>query len=148
MTLFVPASRGSEQALAEASPGGIKGSAAQAPTVRNITIFERRDVLAATRAAHAQQVKDRYAEIGRLTTQLSWLKKAAALPYDIRRALIELSAETLSLRSQAALLNITRICPPFRHRHARWRAHIGSQGFCTLQYAFLLAHEIVRYFAA
>jgi len=39
------------------------------------TIFERRDDLAATRAAHAQQVEDLYAEIGRLTTQLNWLKK-------------------------------------------------------------------------
>lgn len=39
------------------------------------TIFERRDDLATTKAAHAQQVEDLYAEIGRLTTQLNWLKK-------------------------------------------------------------------------
>src|SRR5262245_40181391 len=39
------------------------------------TLFERRDDLVAAKAAHAQQVEDLYAEIGRLTTQLNWLKK-------------------------------------------------------------------------
>jgi transposase len=39
------------------------------------TIFDRRDDLAATKAAHAQQLEELYAEIGRLTTQLNWLKK-------------------------------------------------------------------------
>jgi transposase len=39
------------------------------------TLFERRDDLVAVKAAHAQQVEDLYAEIGRLTTQLNWLKK-------------------------------------------------------------------------
>jgi transposase-like protein len=47
------------------------------------TIFDRRDDLAATKAAHAQQLEDLYAEIGRLTTQLTWLKKTvrAMAPY-------------------------------------------------------------------
>ncbi len=39
------------------------------------TIFERPDDLTATKAAHAQQLEELYAEIGRLTTQLNWLKK-------------------------------------------------------------------------
>jgi len=39
------------------------------------TIFERRDDLTATKAAHAQQLQELYAEIGCLTTQLNWLKK-------------------------------------------------------------------------
>jgi transposase-like protein len=39
------------------------------------TLFERRDTSAAQQAAHEQQLADLYAEIGRLTTQLSWLKK-------------------------------------------------------------------------
>lgn len=39
------------------------------------TLFERRDTTAAQQAAHAQQLDDLYAEIGRLTTQLTWLKK-------------------------------------------------------------------------
>ncbi len=37
--------------------------------------FEKRDTRAATEAAHAQQVEELYAEIGRLTTQVNWLKK-------------------------------------------------------------------------
>ena len=39
------------------------------------TAFERGDILAATRAAHEQQLQELYAEIGRLTTQVNWLKK-------------------------------------------------------------------------
>ena len=37
--------------------------------------FEKRDTVAAARAAHEQQVHELYAEIGQLTTQLNWLKK-------------------------------------------------------------------------
>ena len=37
--------------------------------------FERRDSLEAIRLAHEQQVQELYAEIGRLTTQVTWLKK-------------------------------------------------------------------------
>ena len=39
------------------------------------TIFDRRDDIAALKTTHTQQVDDLYAEIGRLTTQLNWLKK-------------------------------------------------------------------------
>ena len=39
------------------------------------TIFDRRDDIAALTTTHAQQVDELYAEIGRLTTQLTWLKK-------------------------------------------------------------------------
>src|SRR4029453_9847373 len=39
------------------------------------TIFARRDDLAATKAAHAQQLEELYREIGRLTAQVNWLKK-------------------------------------------------------------------------
>jgi transposase-like protein len=39
------------------------------------TIFERRDDVAALKDAHTQQLEELYAEIGRLTTQLNWLKK-------------------------------------------------------------------------
>ena len=37
--------------------------------------FERRDTAAAAQAAHEQQLQELYAEIGRLTTQVNWLKK-------------------------------------------------------------------------
>ena len=43
------------------------------------TIFERRDSLAAQQAAHAQQLEELYAEIGRLTTQVNFLKKKLPL---------------------------------------------------------------------
>ena len=39
------------------------------------TIFERRDDVATLKAAHTHQVDELYAEIGRLTTQVNWLKK-------------------------------------------------------------------------
>lgn len=39
------------------------------------SLFERRDKSAEQTAAHEQQVEDLYAEIGRLTTQVNWLKK-------------------------------------------------------------------------
>jgi putative transposase len=42
-------------------------------------LFERRDATAHLVAAHEQQVTDLYAEIGRLTTQLAWLKKKSGL---------------------------------------------------------------------
>jgi transposase len=39
------------------------------------SLFERRDDVAELKAAHAEQLEDLYAQIGRLTTQLTWLKK-------------------------------------------------------------------------
>jgi putative transposase len=39
------------------------------------SIFERRDDIAALKTTHTQQLDELYAEIGRLTTQLTWLKK-------------------------------------------------------------------------
>ena len=39
------------------------------------TVFERRDDVAELKPTHAQQLEDLYAQIGRLTTQLNWLKK-------------------------------------------------------------------------
>src|SRR5262245_12705533 len=40
------------------------------------SLFERRDDGAELKTAHAQQLEDLYAQIGRLTTQLTWLKKS------------------------------------------------------------------------
>lgn len=39
------------------------------------SLYERRDNLADLHVAHEQQLEDLYAEIGRLTTQVNWLKK-------------------------------------------------------------------------
>src|SRR5215212_6411695 len=47
------------------------------------TVFERRDDVAELKAMHAQQLEDLYAQIGRLTTQLTWLKKTNPVACDI-----------------------------------------------------------------
>src|SRR4051812_12417799 len=39
-------------------------------------LFERRDMLADITALHEHQLQDLYAQIGRLTTQLLWIKKS------------------------------------------------------------------------
>jgi transposase len=39
------------------------------------SLFEKQDSTVALQAAHEQQLTDLYAEIGKLTTQVSWLKK-------------------------------------------------------------------------
>jgi transposase len=38
-------------------------------------LFEKQDSTVALHAAHEQQLTDLYAEIGKLTTQVTWLKK-------------------------------------------------------------------------
>lgn len=45
-------------------------------------LFEKRDSLAALQDAHDQQVQNLYAQIGRLTTQVAWLKKKSGLDPD------------------------------------------------------------------
>lgn len=47
-------------------------------------LFSRSDSTAALKAAHEQQVEDLYAQIGRLTTQLAWLKRKSGLDPDPR----------------------------------------------------------------
>ena len=42
-------------------------------------LFERRDSLEAVQAAHEQQVQELYAQIGRLTTHVAWLRKKSGL---------------------------------------------------------------------
>ena len=39
------------------------------------SLFEKQDSTVVLQAAHEQQLTDLYAEIGKLTTQVSWLKK-------------------------------------------------------------------------
>jgi putative transposase len=41
--------------------------------------FDKRDTLAVTQAAHDHQLQELYAEIGRLTTQVNFLKKKLLL---------------------------------------------------------------------
>lgn len=43
------------------------------------TLFERESKAQASQAAHQQQLEELYAQIGRLTTQVAWLKKKSGL---------------------------------------------------------------------
>jgi len=43
-------------------------------------LFEKGDSVAAMRTAYEQQLEERYAQIGRLTTQVTWLKKIWSRP--------------------------------------------------------------------
>ena len=43
------------------------------------TLFERESSVQADHAAHQQQLEELYAQIGRLTTQVGWLKKKSGL---------------------------------------------------------------------
>jgi putative transposase len=42
-------------------------------------LFEKQDSTAELRRAHEQQLTELYAEIGKLTTQVAWLKKKLQL---------------------------------------------------------------------
>lgn len=67
--------------------------------------------LATLQAQHEQQLEQLYAQIGKLTAQLDWVKKklAACLSIDERRALVERSGGVgLSLRQQAEVLSLSR----------------------------------------
>lgn len=43
------------------------------------TLFERENKRESDQATHEKQVEDLYAQIGRLTTQVAWLKKKSGL---------------------------------------------------------------------
>ena len=61
-------------------------------------------------AAQEKKVNDLYAEIGRLTTQLKWLKKnlASTMTRAERVVLVEQDSKEISLTAQAKLLSINR----------------------------------------
>jgi putative transposase len=64
----------------------------------------------ALKAVHERQLQELYAEIGRLNTQLTWLKKnlASRLSRSKRYQLIEPENAELSLQAQAQLLGLSR----------------------------------------
>ena len=64
----------------------------------------------AKEAAHEQEKQELYAEIGRLTTQLSWLKKklASSLNRSQRLALVEQESSEVSVVVQCELLSLHR----------------------------------------
>lgn len=46
------------------------------------SLFEKIDTVGTIRTAYEQQIEDLYAQIGRLTTQVTWLKKKSGLDPD------------------------------------------------------------------
>ena len=60
--------------------------------------------------AHEQQLTELYAEIGKLTTQLEWLKKnlASTLSRAERMALLDTGPDAIPLTTQTALLDVNR----------------------------------------
>jgi len=43
------------------------------------SLFEEKDTLAVLKASHEEQLNQLYAEIGKLTTQVTWLKKKSGI---------------------------------------------------------------------
>ncbi len=72
-------------------------------------VFERRDRTADHLAAYEQQVEELYAEIGRLTTQVAWLKKnLASCSRAERLTMVERADPEVPLTVQSALLGVSR----------------------------------------
>ena len=59
----------------EVHPTQLKNWRAIVLTGMAADLFEKQESTAALKAAYEQQLTDLYAEIGKLTTQLTWLKK-------------------------------------------------------------------------
>jgi transposase-like protein len=73
-------------------------------------LFEKQDSTAELKAAYEQQLTELYAEIGKLTTQVAWLKKnlELSLAREERVALVDRARSEFPLRLQADLLSLSR----------------------------------------
>jgi putative transposase len=82
------------------------------------SLFEERAEVEALKTAHEAQLTALYAEIGRLTTQVAWLKKNLACHLDRaeRLALVERGRSKLPLTVQADLLSLSRASLYYRPR--------------------------------
>src|SRR6185437_15024885 len=74
------------------------------------SLFERKDSTAAIKAEYEQKLTEAYAEVGRLTTQITWLKKNLDLKWtrDERMTWLEREGSSMFLTTQAKLLGISR----------------------------------------
>ena len=74
------------------------------------SLFEEKDSIVAMRAEYEERLNGLYGDIGRLTTQLTWLKKNLVLNLsrDERLRLVERESEELSVRTQVELLSVNR----------------------------------------
>ena len=73
------------------------------------------------RAEHERRLEQLYAEIGRLTTQLAWLKKklVSSSSRGERRKMIERDHKQLSLTVQCQLLGVSRSSLYYRRGRSR-----------------------------
>jgi len=64
----------------------------------------------AQQAEHERKLQMLYAEIGKLTTHLNWLKKnlASSLPRSQRQSMLERDTREISLAEQTELLGVSR----------------------------------------
>ena len=79
--------------------------------IKNLAaLFDKHDDVGSLRIAYEQQLEDLYAQLGRLTSQLTWIKKKLALTLTRaeRRALIEVEQQDVSLTAQAHILSLSR----------------------------------------
>jgi putative transposase len=84
------------------------------------SLFERRDKGVEQTAAHEKQLEELYAEIGRLTTQVNWLKKVALLNAAQRRALVERDDRESTSRISAYVRVGSIWLPCWIGTHATW----------------------------
>ena len=84
-------------------------------------VFERKNTQAHLQEAQEQKVAQLYEQIGRLTTQIAWLKKnlASNLTPDERLDLIERDQDAVPLLWQARLLSLSRSRLYYEARPAR-----------------------------
>jgi putative transposase len=74
------------------------------------SLFEKSDSIETLRSTYEHQLEERYAQIGRLTTQVTWLKKklVSTLTRAERMLLLDRPATERALRPQADLLTLSR----------------------------------------
>ena len=74
------------------------------------SLFDKKRQSADLIATHQHEVEELYAEIGKLTTQLNWLKKnlVSTLSRDERISLVEWEKAEFSITTQAELLGVNR----------------------------------------
>ena len=86
---------------------------------RLLSLFEKQDSTVELKAAHEEQITDLYAEIGKLTTQVAWLKKVTSLT---RRKVALISASLGVLTKRATIVQkqwISCINLTFQSRNRR-----------------------------
>ncbi|MDI6710967.1 MAG: IS3 family transposase [Bacillota bacterium] len=72
-------------------------------------LADDRKGIVALKAGYEKQIEELYAEVGRLTTQLAWLKKKVSMwSRDQRLALLDWGDADLPLKTQAELLGLNR----------------------------------------